>query len=100
MSTLRETLVARQMQILEIPNPCTRDIKFNTLAELRAGELGYGVLDVESRFSVEENAACSCFRRVGRLEALQLGFKPTSKSRRRNRQMTSTQEQENIAYWR
>lgn len=56
------------------------DIKFNTLAELRAGELGYGVLDDESRFSVEEKVACSCFSRVGRLEALQLGFKPTSKS--------------------
>lgn len=50
------------------------------MAELRAGELGYGVLNVESRFSVEENVACSCFRRVGRLEALQLGFKPASKS--------------------
>ncbi len=50
------------------------------MAELRAGELGYGVLDVESRFSVEENVACSCFSREGRLEALQLGFTPTSRS--------------------
>lgn len=50
------------------------------MAELRAGELGYGVLEDESRFSVEENVACSCFSRVGRLEALQPGFKPTSKS--------------------
>lgn len=54
--------------------------ELNTLAELRAGELGYGVLDVESRFSVEENVACSCFSREGRLEALQLGFTPTSRS--------------------
>lgn len=38
------------------------------------------MLDEESRFSVEENVACSCFSRVGRLEALQLGFKPASKS--------------------
>lgn len=52
--------------------------KFNTLAELRAGELGYGVLEVESRFSVEEKVACSCWE--GRLEALQLGFTPTSRS--------------------
>lgn len=63
-----------------IPNACPRHIKLNTLAELRAGELGYGVLDVESRFSVEENVACSCFRRVGRLVVLQLAFKPPSKS--------------------
>lgn len=63
-----------------IPNACPRVIKLNTLAELRAEELGYGVLDVESRFSVEEYVACSCFRRVGRLVALQLAFKPTSKS--------------------
>lgn len=54
--------------------------ELNTFAELRAGELGYGVLDVESRFSVEENVACSCFSREGRLEALQLGFTPTSRS--------------------
>lgn len=38
------------------------------------------MLEVESRFSVEENAACSCFSRDGRLEALQLGFTPTSRS--------------------
>lgn len=50
----------------------------NTLAELRAGELGYGVLEVESRFSVEEKVACSC--REGRLEALRLGFTPASRS--------------------
>lgn len=54
--------------------------KLGTLAELRAGELGYGVLEVESRFSVEEKVACSCFSREGRLEALQLGFTPTSRS--------------------
>lgn len=35
---------------------------------------------MESRFSVEENVACSCFNREGRLEALQLGFTPTSTS--------------------
>lgn len=52
----------------------------HTLAELSAGELGYGVLEVESRFSVEENVACSCFSREGKLEALQLGFTPTSRS--------------------
>lgn len=50
------------------------------MAELRAGELGYGVLEVESKFSVEEKLACSCFNREGRLEPLQLGFTPTSKS--------------------
>lgn len=50
------------------------------MAELRAGELGYGVLEVESKFSVEEKVACSCFNREGRLEALQLGFTPTSRS--------------------
>lgn len=38
------------------------------------------MLDDESRFSVEENVACSCFSREGRLEALQLGFTPTSRS--------------------
>jgi len=52
--------------------------KFYTLAELSAGELGYGVLEVESRFSVEEKVACSCWK--GRLEALQRGFAPTSRS--------------------
>lgn len=50
------------------------------MAELRAGELGYGVLEVESKFSVEEKLACSCFNREGRLEPLQLGFTPTSTS--------------------
>jgi len=53
--------------------------KIVTLAELRAGELGY-VLEVESKFSVEEKAACSCFNREGRLERLQPGFTPTSRS--------------------
>lgn len=38
------------------------------------------MLDDESRFSVEEKVACSCFSREGRLEALQLGFTPTSRS--------------------
>lgn len=38
------------------------------------------MLEDESRFSVEENVACSCFSREGRLEALQLGFTPTSRS--------------------
>lgn len=65
------------------------------MAELRAGELGYGVLDVESRFSVEENVACSCFSREGRLEALQLGFTPTSRSSN-TRETQSTREHENI----
>lgn len=36
------------------------------------------MLEVESRFSVEEKVACSCWE--GRLEALQLGFTPTSRS--------------------
>lgn len=63
-----------------IPKIHSSTIHLNTLAELRAGELGYGVLDAESRFSVEEKVACSCFSRVGRLEALQLGLKPASKS--------------------
>lgn len=35
---------------------------------------------MESRLSVEEKLACSCFDSNGRLEALQLGFTPTSRS--------------------
>lgn len=53
------------------------------------------MLEVESRFSVEENVACSCFNRDGRLEALQLGFTPTSRSSNR-RETKSIGEHENI----
>lgn len=64
----------------------------NTLAELRAGELGYGVLEVESRFSVEEKAACWCFNSEGRLKGLQLGLTPTSRSSNTGRQRHETKQ--------
>lgn len=61
-----------------------------TLAELRAGELGYGVLEDESKFSVEEKVLCFS---KGRLEALQLGFTATSRS---NETGTETYQSEEI----
>lgn len=66
----------------------------STLAELRAGELGYGVLEVESRFSVEENVAWSCGE--GRLEALRLARTPTSRSGITGDTKPSTREQEHV----
>lgn len=62
----------------------------STLAELRAGELGYGVLEDESKFSVEEKVLG--FRK-GRLDALQLGFLTTSRS---NETGTEAYESEEI----
>lgn len=67
----------------DIPYIVKISIKMFTLAELRAGELGYGVLVFESKFSVDEKLFCSFFNREGKLEALQLGFTPTSRSERK-----------------